>query len=65
MQLLFFHRLDNGRHLVYIDVSALRWMDFDKKYNVQITLDNSLRFSKEVLLCAKDCSKSNSVSLKP
>lgn len=61
----FFHRLDNGRHLVYIDVSALRWMDFDKKYNVQITLDNSLRFSKEVLLCAKDCSKSNSVSLKP
>lgn len=24
----FFHRLDNGRHLVYIDVSALRWMDF-------------------------------------
>lgn len=61
----FSYRVDKGKHLIYMDVSTLRWIDIDKKYNVQITLDNSLRFDKEIYICTKDCFKSNGILLKP
>lgn len=61
----FLHRVQNGKHLIYVDSSSLRWVMEETKFNVEITLTNSLRFSKEICICTKDTYKSNSINIKP
>ena len=61
----FLYRVHNGKHLIYVDSSSLRWVTEETKFNVDITLTNSLRFSKEICICTKDTYKSNSIYIKP
>lgn len=61
----FLYRVQNGKHLIYVESSSLRWVKEETKFNVDITLTNSLRFSKEICICTKDTYKSNSIYLKP
>ena len=61
----FIYRNDNGKHLIYTDASSLRWVDADMKFNVEVVLTNSLRYSKKISICTIDTYERDSICIKP
>ena len=59
----FVYQVKNGKHLLVMNVSNLAWVERDTKYEVKITLNNSIVYSKEVYICVNKTSNSNSICL--
>lgn len=61
----FVYQVQNGKHFIVMDVSNLKWVERDTKYEAKITLNNSNVYHKEVYICVNETSNSNEIRLKP